>query len=147
MYSWPSEQAVLSSKIKFRPLPLDDTCIPFILLRQSAPISLSTLLRRLPCYTSSSALIIPSRLLTSLKLLKVPPTNIQIAIILIHTVRKCLDIVCTRASGVLLGAGVGVGVVHLAGLGVVVYWLLVLFCWLSCLGGTAAEESADCVAD
>lgn len=90
---------------------------------------------------SHSHLILSSSLLTSLKLIKIPPTNAQRALILIHTLAESIDIVCASASRGALGVRLLLSVLlrEVCGLG-------------RCFGcgrggGSAEEEIADCVAD
>jgi hypothetical protein len=96
-------------------------------------------------YTSSSSfpllLVRTSRRLTRLKLVKIPPTDRQTALVIIHALAEAPDIVCARTRlGHLRGRRVG-GLVLCAELG-----------GLGCgfgggSGGPAAEPTADCVAD
>lgn len=103
-----------------------------------------------PCYLLSlnTYLILPRRLLTSLQLLHIPPTNVHIPTILIHTASKALDIV--RAGTTCLLCRASISVVCTTSLSEVVLGRLsILICsWCLCgLGRTTAEEAADCVAD
>jgi len=101
----------------------------------------------------ATLLVLPRSLLTSLQLLQVPATDVHVSTVLLHTLRKGLDVTCTRARCAIPLAGrlrvVQTGVHRLAGLRVGVDWLLVLRLLLLCRssGGAAAKESADGVAD
>jgi hypothetical protein len=98
-----------------------------------------------------SHLIPTSRLLTSLQLLHVPTTNTHVALILIHTISKALDVRGTWTGR--FGGGVGLrveGIIHgVAGSCVGVGGLLVflLFGWGGRGAAAAAEKAADGVAD
>jgi hypothetical protein len=86
-----------------------------------------------------STLVLTSRRLTSLKLVKIPPTNRQTTLVVIHALAEALDVICART-----------GLRHLSGRGV---GGLVLCAELGGLGGgfgggggAATEPAADCVA-
>jgi hypothetical protein len=104
--------------------------------------------------THPSPLIRPSRLLTRLQLLHIPPTNRHVPLILIHAAREIAHIRHARlvlrtrvaSGGLILAAAAGIeSVVHGLGVGVLAGGFL-LRCGFG--GGVAtAEETADGVAD
>ena len=52
-----------------------------------------------PLISSSTLLVLTSRLLACLQLIQVPPANGQVAIILRHAVVEVLDVTCAYAGG------------------------------------------------
>jgi hypothetical protein len=114
---------------------------PFLLIQSSIPSLLTPYSTHLyiPSHLISN-LILPSRSLTSLQLIKIPPTNRQIALILIHTLAEIIHIRRADLRGLVILVH-GVGAVVLLGDG------LVDGCGFDLLGRAAAEEAADCVAD
>ena len=103
-----------------------------------------------------SCLVLLSSHLASPQLLQIPPANIHIAPLLIHAVREGLDVIrtwsarlvsiCVRICIVHALVAVEVVVHRLSGLSVGVGGLGVLSFFGCRLGGTAAEETAYCVA-
>jgi hypothetical protein len=96
------------------------------------------------------SLVLPRRSLASLQLIQVPATDVHIALILRHAVGVLLNVHRAGSRGLLVGsrAVVEVGVHSATRLDVGFGGLLVLSLLLgSGLGGAAAEEAADGVAD
>lgn len=75
-------------------------------------------------HNTLALLVVPRSSLASLELLHVEPADIQVTRVLVHTLREVLDVHRTRPTRLLRTRGVGL--VHTAGLGVVVDWLRVL---------------------
>jgi hypothetical protein len=96
-----------------------------------------------PPYLSLGSILIlvrASRRLASLKLIKIPPTNSQTTLVVVHALTEALDVVCARTGlGHLSGRRVGrlVLCAELGGLGR----------GFGGGGGAATEPAADCVAD
>ena len=90
--------------------------------------------------SSPFSLVLPSRRLTRLKLIKIPATDGQTPLVIIHALAEALDIIRARSSRRLLHCS-GVGGLVLRG------ELGGLRGGFSGRGGAAAEPAADCVAD
>jgi hypothetical protein len=100
-----------------------------------SPITLST-----SSFQYTSSLVLTSRRLTRLELVKIPSTDSQTALVVIHALAEALDVVCARTSLSLhLSSCVG-GLVLSAELGG-------LGRGFSGGRGAAAEPAADCVAN
>lgn len=94
------------------------------------------------CNISSARLVMTRCLLTRLQLVQVPSAYRQRPLILVHALAEIVDVrLADLGSGVVIGVGVGVVVVW------VLRGVLVCGCGFCGLRGTAAEESADGVAD
>ena len=87
---------------------------------------------------STIHLVLTSRLLARLKLIQVPPTNRQASLVVIHALPEIAHVRLADLRGLVVR-------VHNGTLFSLSHGLVGRRC--CCLGGAAAEETADCVAD
>lgn len=92
------------------------------------------------CHDRYDPLVLASRGLASLELVKIPTTDSQTTLVLIHALAEALDVVCARAGLRHLGGS-------LVGRLVLSREFRILGRGISGGGGAAAEPAADCVAD
>ena len=127
----------LSRSVRLLPRPSPHNIIPLIPPTPVSPASHGS--------TPLPNLIVLRRILTSLQLLKIPPTNRHIAPVLVHTVRETLQI--NRTWLARLCARGRISVVRTRLCEIILSYSGRLRLLLCCGAGTAAEEPTDGVAD
>lgn len=67
-------------------------------------ISMQLLRYHIPSFCMKTDLVLASSLLTSLELIKIPPTDCQRTLVLVHALAEVVD-VCLTSSGLAIAAG------------------------------------------